>query len=352
MSRCPKAWQDGTSETERAKLAKRNARESVVKGMANDATTPPQDAKSGGQNRTPSSFREDAVAAQNETDGSYVREPRGSFRHDASAEDSRLPSALHSFDLLKDEKLMGKRIAFFLDYDGTLSPIVADADQAFMKRETKEVLALLANRYPTSIVTGRSTDKAKSFIQLEDVYYAGSHGFEIVGPKNTNVMHSVARDCLPCLHDAKVALEGICASLDGVSVEDNVYTVSVHYRNMLDWDKLGELEKAVDRQVERFPNLKKSFGRKVYELRPQTDWNKGKAVKYLMDVLDLNREDVIPVYIGDDLSDEDAFRELEAINGVGVLVAEQPRRTAASFSLANVTEVTMFLERCLSLPAV
>ena len=83
-------------------------------------------------------------------------------------------------------------------------------------------------------------------------------------------------------------------------------------------------------------------GKKVYELLPYTDWDKGKAVLWLLENVGLKHGKVHPIYIGDDRTDEDAFRALGQ-RGVGILVSEEPRPTAASYSLKDPAEVERFL---------
>uniref|UniRef100_A0A6N2KAM7 Trehalose 6-phosphate phosphatase n=1 Tax=Salix viminalis TaxID=40686 RepID=A0A6N2KAM7_SALVM len=91
------------------------------------------------------------------------------------------PSALTSFDqMMKDAK--GKKIVVFLDYDGTLSPIVNDPDRAFMSDEMRASVREVAKYFPTAIISGRSRDKVKGFVQLSNIYYAGSHGMDIMAP--------------------------------------------------------------------------------------------------------------------------------------------------------------------------
>ncbi|MFQ5917396.1 MAG: trehalose-phosphatase, partial [Candidatus Binatia bacterium] len=92
----------------------------------------------------------------------------------------------------------------------------------------------------------------------------------------------------------------------------------------------------------------KSTGKKVFELRPTIEWNKGKAVLWLLDALDLKGSDVVPFYLGDDTTDEDAFGALKDL-GIGILVAETPRPTAASYLLRDTQEVKQFLETLIAL---
>ena len=85
-------------------------------------------------------------------------------------------------------------------------------------------------------------------------------------------------------------------------------------------------------------------GKKVYELLPDIDWNKGKAVLWLLETLGLESRNVLPIYIGDDRTDEDAFRALEK-RGVAILVSEHPQVTAANYCLSNPEEVERFLQK-------
>jgi trehalose 6-phosphate phosphatase len=93
----------------------------------------------------------------------------------------RHPSALNMFERIIEEA-RGKQIVMFLDYDGTLSPIVDDPDRAFMTSKMRRTVKKMAKCFPTSIVTGRCIDKVYSFVKLAELYYAGSHGMDIKGP--------------------------------------------------------------------------------------------------------------------------------------------------------------------------
>jgi trehalose 6-phosphate phosphatase len=108
---------------------------------------------------------------------------------------------------------------------------------------------------------------------------------------------------------------------------------------------------AVDAVAARHRELRRINGKKVYELLPDIDWNKGKAVLWLLETLELERGSALPIFIGDDRTDEDAFSALEK-RGVGILVSEQRQATAASYWLNNPEEVERFLrELTTHLPA-
>jgi trehalose 6-phosphate phosphatase len=92
------------------------------------------------------------------------------------------PSALNMFEEIL-HKSEGKQIVMFLDYDGTLSPIVDDPDRAFMSKKMRNTVRKLAKCFPTAIVSGRCREKVSSFVKLTELYYAGSHGMDIKGPE-------------------------------------------------------------------------------------------------------------------------------------------------------------------------
>jgi trehalose 6-phosphate phosphatase len=111
------------------------------------------------------------------------------------------------------------------------------------------------------------------------------------------------------------------------------------------WNPLAEQVKAVLRD---YPELKLTQGRKVLEIRPSIMWDKGKAVEFLLKSLgfDDDRRDVLPVYIGDDRTDEDAFKVLRKRGqGLGILVSKCAKETDASYSLQDPAEVMEFLVR-------
>lgn len=258
----------------------------------------------------------------------------------------RLPSALTELDRLVAE-VAGRRPAFFLDYDGTLAPIVERPEDAVMASETREVLRRLAARFPAVVVSGRGRPDVAGLVDLPELTYAGSHGFDIEGPAVDGGEHGLryqaAAEAEPAVAAVTAALERELAGVPGAQVEPKRFTVAVHYRRVPE-GRFAEVEAAVDRQVAAHPELRKAHGKKVFELRPDLDWDKGRAVLWVLEALGLDRPGVVPLYVGDDVTDEDAFRAL-AERGIGILVAEEPRETAARYRLRDPDEVRAFLER-------
>ncbi|KAH6760173.1 Haloacid dehalogenase-like hydrolase superfamily protein [Perilla frutescens var. hirtella] len=263
----------------------------------------------------------------------------------------RHPSALDVFDEITTAS-KGKQIVMFLDYDGTLSPIVEDPDRAFMSDAMRATVRKLARYFPTAIVSGRCRDKVYSFVRLAELYYAGSHGMDIKGPSKgynkdaESVLFQPASEFLPMIDEVYKALMEVTKSTPGAIVENNKFCVSVHFR-CVDEKKWIELAKQVGSVLERYPSLRLSQGRKVFEIRPTIKWDKGKALEFLLESLGYaNNADVFPVYIGDDRTDEDAFKVLrERGQGFGILVSKIPKDTNASYSLQEPSEVMAFLRR-------
>ncbi|KAH7683874.1 HAD-superfamily hydrolase subfamily IIB protein [Dioscorea alata] len=226
------------------------------------------------------------------------------------------PSALEVFDEIIS-KSKGKQIVMFLDYDGTLSPIVDDPDRAFMSDAMRAAVRNVARYFPTAIVSGRCRDKVYDFVRLAELYYAGSHGMDIKGPvkgprytkaKAKAVLFQPASEFLPMIDEIYKALLEKTKSIPGAKVENNKFCVSVHYRCVDEqkWMPLAEQVKAV---IKEYPKLRITQGRKVLEIRPTIKWDKGKALEFLLESLGFaNCNNVLPVYIGDDRTDEDAFK--------------------------------------------
>ncbi|XP_010442648.1 PREDICTED: trehalose-phosphate phosphatase A isoform X1 [Camelina sativa] len=275
----------------------------------------------------------------------------------------KYPSALTSF-----EKIMsfakGKRIALFLDYDGTLSPIVEEPDCAYMSSAMRSAVQNVAKYFPTAIISGRSRDKVYEFVNLSELYYAGSHGMDIMSPAGESLNHEHSRtvsvnekgkdvnlfqpasEFLPMIDKVLCSLIESTNDIKGIKVEDNKFCISVHYRNVEEknWASVAQ---CVDDVIRTYPKLRLTHGRKVLEIRPVIDWDKGKAVTFLLESLGLtNCEDVLPIYVGDDRTDEDAFKVLrEGPNhGYGILVSAVPKDSNAFYSLRDPSEVMEFLK--------
>nr|CAB3453245.1 unnamed protein product [Digitaria exilis] len=267
----------------------------------------------------------------------------------------RHPSALGKFEQIVAASA-GKQIVMFLDYDGTLSPIVDDPDAAFMSETMRMAVRSVAKHFPTAIVSGRCRDKVFGFVKLAELYYAGSHGMDIKGPakassrnakaKAKGVLFQPASEFLPMIEEVHERLVETTRCIPGAKVENNKFCVSVHFRRV-DEKMWGELSEAVKGVLREYPKLRLTQGRMVFEVRPTIKWDKGKALEFLLESLGFaDCTNVLPVYIGDDRTDEDAFKVLRRRGqGVGILVSKHPKETSASYSLQEPAEVMEFLLR-------
>ncbi|CAN1343406.1 Probable trehalose-phosphate phosphatase J [Linum perenne] len=239
-----------------------------------------------------------------------------------------LPSALDSFDEII-EASQGKQIM-------------------------RTTVRRLARCFPTAIVSGRCRDKVYKFVRLAELYYAGSHGMDIKGPKKGSkytkeiepVICQPANEFLPMIDEIFKELIEKTKATPGAKVENNKFCVSVHFR-CVEEKKWNDVAEAVKSVLKKYPKLRLSHGRKVLEIRPTIKWDKGKALEFLLESLGFaNCTDVFPVYIGDDRTDEDAFKVLkERGQGFGILVSKVPKETNASYALQEPTEVMDFLQR-------
>jgi len=257
----------------------------------------------------------------------------------------QLASALEKLEEIREEAA-GREFAVFLDYDGTLTPIVERPELALLTAEMRAIVERLASQMKVAVISGRDLRDVQKMVAIDNIFYAGSHGFEIEGPGGWHLDSKQVMDFLPLLDRAEQDLRKRLASIEGALVERKRFSIAIHYRLAAD-EQVSRVTGAVAAVAEAFPKLRRTTGKKIYELQPQVDWHKGKAVKWLLDGLGLAAENVLPVFIGDDITDEDAFRALER-DGVGIIVRDEERETAARFALETPAQVGEFLERLAS----
>lgn len=221
-------------------------------------------------------------------------------------------------------------LVLLLDFDGTLAPIVAHADQAAMPPETRAALdRLRAMRGVTAaVVSGRALADVRSRAALDGIPYAGNHGMEIEGP-GVHRIHPEAQAARPSLEAVAARLAPALVSIPGAFLEDKGLTLSLHYRMAA--EGAGAAVRALaEAAVAGREELALTEGKMVLEVRPRVDWHKGRAVLFLLD--HIRPPAGAPVlYLGDDRTDEDAFRALrESGRGEGVLISPDPPADSAA----------------------
>jgi len=235
-----------------------------------------------------------------------------------------------------------RRVAVFLDYDGTLTPIVERPDLAVLSDDMRATLKALADCCTVCVISGRERGDVQRLVGLENVIYAGCHGFDIAGPKGMKIQHEEGAGYVPIIAQAARDLQHRLASIEGVIVENKTYAVAVHFR-MAKAEDVGNVEHVVDSVQRDHPLLRKTGGKMIFELRPNICWDKGKAVLWLLRKLQLDRPDVVPLYLGDDVTDRDAFEALRG-NGISFFVAAEDQPTCADYRLVDPADVRRFLD--------
>ncbi|MCK4863080.1 MAG: trehalose-phosphatase [Dehalococcoidales bacterium] len=245
-------------------------------------------------------------------------------------------------------------ILLLSDYDGTLTPIVGRPRDAVLSQEVRDKLSALAKKsdFSVGIISGRSLAELRYMAAIEGIYYAGNHGLEIEGPA-LDYISPDAELGQAMIKDLAGQLAAALENITGVIVEDKALSLSVHYRLVREeeQDAVAVIFKRVISPLADAGKIKITTGKMVFEVRPPIDWDKGKAVasirREIMSLLKL--EEVLTVYLGDDTTDEDAFKALHRPEGWSIYVGEENSSSRAEFFLNSVTEVDELLSRLLEL---
>ncbi|MCP5367577.1 MAG: trehalose-phosphatase [Hyphomicrobiales bacterium] len=257
-----------------------------------------------------------------------------------------IPNALDHRDELR-RRTAGKHLAVFLDYDGTLTPIAERPEDAILSDTMRAVVRDLAHRCTVAIVSGRDRHDVEDLVGIDDLIYAGSHGFDIASPGGRTLERREGTGFGPLLAEVDAGLRRDLAGIDGVLIELKKASVAVHYR-LVAADLRGRVTDAVQAVLAAHDDLKMTPGKMVCEIQPRLDWDKGKAVLYMLQALDLDKGDVLPLYFGDDITDEDAFAALKG-RGIGVFVGDVDnpevagRHSAADYRLEDPEETGRLL---------
>ena len=232
-----------------------------------------------------------------------------------------------------------EKVFIFLDYDGTLTPIMDNPEAAVLPEKARQILRALAThpRYKLAVISGRALDDVKKRVVVDNAYYAGNHGLEVTGP-NLVWTHPEAEKQVPTIGSVLRELQREIGEIRGIILEDKRLTLSVHYRLVRE-EELKRVKKAVKLVAQRH-NLAVATGKMVLNVKPMIQWDKGKAAEWLLKLAGGN---VLPIYIGDDETDEDAFECLR--EGITVLVSERKKRSKAQYYLLNTGEVSELLDR-------
>eukprot|EP01084_Bolivina_argentea_P059943 109509_1 len=274
-----------------------------------------------------------------------------------------IPHALESFNAIIPDK---NNVLLFLDYDGTLSEIVSDPDKAVLTDSMSKLLVDLSSmdKIYVIITTGRSIEKVRSFIpNNKNIHFAGNHGIEIEFANDHKDQLFVDEESVKLLHSAWKELQDeykICDKYNGTQIEYKKYSMSLHYRNI----KVEDETKAIQEISQIMTDLSTKYkihlseGKKVFELKCVADWNKGYAIKWMLEnraqTFKLKSEQSNVIFIGDDVTDEDGFDALlnyssdDQVKDVvsSILVTHNKvRATKATYYVNKVKDVELFLSK-------
>jgi trehalose-phosphatase len=249
----------------------------------------------------------------------------------------------------KDPKLESRPRGFFLffDFDGTLVPIQDNPAQCVLSAGMKgqlEAIALSGKAF-IAILSGRTVADIKKRVNIQGVYYGGNHGIEISGPR-VNYTH-------PDALSGKHIIEKVCreikqeiGNIEGAFIEKKKFGFALHSRMGKKEDK-ALIQRAFHRVIAEQSDAQTFTimrGKKVLELAPNIQWDKGKAALFILQELKRN---YLPIYVGDDANDEAAFKALNE-DGVTIRVGKS-KKTAAKYYLKGQWEVSRFLKHIYNL---
>ena len=246
-------------------------------------------------------------------------------------------------------------VFLLFDFDGTLAPIVSRPDLARLPKRTKSLLETLAQtqHYSIGIISGRALDDIKARIAISGIIYAANHGLEIDGP-GLYFANPLAREHRPILDQIHQRLLHALGPVKGTLVEHKGLTLSVHYR-LVDSDRAGEVKsilEAVLQEPSTRDRVRIIEGKKIYDVRPLVDWDKGQAILFLLDSYSKGKQErpePLPIFLGDDTVDEDGFRAVNQRNGISIFVGEDYYSSAAHYFLRSPKEVEEFLSRLVNM---
>jgi len=235
-----------------------------------------------------------------------------------------------------------ERVFLFSDYDGTLTCIAPTPGEALLSPRMRELLSRIASlpSFILAIITGRALPQVRNLIGIENILYAGNHGLEIAGP-HWGWVHPEAERRRPLIQKLAKGLRKRLKDVEGVLVEDKGLTLSLHYR-LVKEEEVIKVDEAVREIISPWRGeVRLHCGKKVYEVRPAIAWGKGEAVFFIWQRLTQGNSELV-FYLGDDLTDEDAFRVIRG-RGVGIYVGGENPQSIAPYFLPSPEEVEQFL---------
>ena len=248
---------------------------------------------------------------------------------------------------LRINKIISKSnsIFLFLDYDGTLVPFKDRPTDVTTSKSIKKIIRQLIRnpKVTVTIVTGRTLRDIKRLLKIQGLSYIALHGLHIESSSGFQFSWHKANQARLLIKKIKEDVQLKLRKENGAFLEDKELTLVLHYR-LVSTDKIKSIQETFKRSVNRIDKkkiLEIINGAKVIEARPK-GWNKGKAVEQFL-LKNSNKKNILTIYIGDDITDEDAFQFI-AKKGISIYVTNKSnRKTAAQYWVKNPDQVFLFL---------
>jgi len=236
------------------------------------------------------------------------------------------------------------------DFDGTIAVGAGRPEDTALSADIRQKFQALAEKPKISagVISGRCLTELKSLVAIKDIYYSGNHGLEIEGP-GLKYIHPQAEASRPMMQNLGARLQEALKDIHGVIIQEKGFSISVHYRMVRPED-----EDAVTGAVKRVTAPQSGKGeiivypmKKIWEIRPPMDWHKGSAVEFISCRIksELRLSRLMTIYLGDDTTDEDAFKMLGRPDGWSIFIGGDNTASSADYYLDSVAEVELLLDR-------
>lgn len=262
-----------------------------------------------------------------------------------------MPHLLNIWPAVSRQLASSPRVLLLFDYDGTLTPIVARPEIAKLPDDTRRLLTELAgiDRFVVGVVSGRDLADLESLVGIPGLVYAGNHGLEMSG-LGMEYVHPEAPGFEESMAEISQSLDQELAEVPKALVHNKGLTISVHFRNTPD-SFSEQVDRTVVSVVQPYADagrMKVTRGKKVVEVRPNLDWGKGEAIAKIRETCG---DSPLPVFFGDDQTDEDGFVVVQDAGGIAVYIGPTRQETKALHQLESPAEVAQALEMLTRLDA-
>jgi trehalose-phosphatase len=240
--------------------------------------------------------------------------------------------------------MTSNQLVLMIDFDGTLSEIRENPSTARIQSDAQTALSELRDKshIDVAVISGREISDVKNRVGLGDIWYAGNHGLEIdIGERQ--FVHPDAVETVDILNRVCQELRDQFDSIDGCVIEEKRLTATIHYRAVEDERRIKLIQDTSQEFINENGNqLQITNGKQILEIRPAVNWNKGRAVTWILETMYSNLSQTLPVYIGDDVTDKSAFQAV-VNNGIAILVGDRLQQTKADYRVENPREVGQLL---------